>query len=216
MLIELVDDLRCPRAHEETWLVASADRTEGRDIMQGTLGCPICRAEYAIRDGVVWFGEPDHADRSAPERVASADAELAIRLAGFLDLSDAQGLAVLVGSWGMVAPVLRDVVPTHLVVVNPSTPVRAGNGISVLHVTGGIPLAVAACRGVALDGAHADAAYRAAAVRALRPRGRLVAPASTPMPAGVTELARDGCLWVADRDAAPPKMVPLQTRGGPR
>jgi uncharacterized protein YbaR (Trm112 family) len=212
VFIELVDDLRCPRAHEETWLVASASRTEGRHIMQGTLGCPICRAEYPIREGVVWFGEPKAA-APAPDRAFPADPELALRLAAFLDLSDAQGFALLAGSWGAAAPVLQGVVPTHLVLLNPRPPVAAGDGISVLEIPAGIPLADASCRGVALDDAHADAAHLEAAVRALRARGRLVAPASTPTPAGVTELARDEQLWVAERDAAPPKLVPLQARG---
>jgi hypothetical protein len=142
-----------------------------------------------------------------------AEPELAMRLAAFLDLSDAQGFALLAGSLGRAAPSLRGVVPTHLVLLNPQPPVAAGDGISVLEIAAGIPLADATCRGVALDDAHADAAHVEAAVRVLRPRGRLVAPASTPTPAGVTELARDERLWVAERHAAPPKLVLLQARG---
>jgi uncharacterized protein YbaR (Trm112 family) len=212
VLIELVDDLRCPRAHEETWLVASTSRTEGRDIVEGTLGCPICRAEYAIREGVVWFGEPGNAGAAAPDRSMPADRELAMRLAAFLDLSDAQGFGVFTGSWGRAAQHLRGVVPTHLVLLNPQPRVRSGDGISVLQIAAGIPLADATCRGVALDDAHANAGHLDAAVRVLRPRGRLVAPASTPTPAGVTELARDEQLWVAERHAAPPRLIRLQSR----
>jgi hypothetical protein len=37
MFIELVDALRCPVPHEESWLVASADRMEARHIVDGTL-----------------------------------------------------------------------------------------------------------------------------------------------------------------------------------
>ncbi|MDQ3996186.1 MAG: hypothetical protein M3303_04125 [Gemmatimonadota bacterium] len=210
MFIDLVDDLRCPRPHEETWLVASSDRTEGRDIVQGTLGCPICRAEYPIRGGVVWFADAPDARPAPPvDSDSAADPELAMRLAAFLDLSDAQGFALLAGSWASLAPLLRGVAPTHLVVLNPAAPLSAGGGISVLHVANYIPLAAATCRGVALDDAHAGPAYLRDAVHVLRPRGRLVAPASTPTPSGATELARDEHLWVAERDAAPPKLVPL-------
>ena len=53
MFIELVDSLRCPNDHAETWLVATCDAMRGRDIVTGTLGCPICRAQYAIVDGAV-------------------------------------------------------------------------------------------------------------------------------------------------------------------
>ena len=211
MLIELVDDLRCPRPHEETWLVASTNRTEGREIIEGTLGCPICRAEYPIRDGVVWFGEP--AAAPAPDRAVPANPELAMRLAAFLDLSDSHGLALLTGSWAAAAALLRGVVPTHLVLLNPRPPVTAIEGMSVLEIATGIPLAEATCRGVALDDAYADPAHLDAAVRILRPRGRLVAPASAATPAGVTELARDDQLWVAERNPDAPKLVSLQPRG---
>lgn len=213
MFIELVDDLRCPRPHEKTWLVASANRTEGRDIIEGTLGCPICRAEYPIREGVVWFREPDQPEAVAPDRPIPGDPELAMRLAAFLDLSDGQGFALLAGSWGRAAQFLRGVVPTHLVLLNPRPSVAAGDGASVLEIAADIPLADATCRGVALDDAHVDIDHLDDAVRVLRPRGRLVAPASTPTPAGVTELARDGQLWVAERDTSPPKLVSLQSRG---
>ena len=53
MFVELVDLLRCPRPHEDTWLVAAAEAMSGRHIVRGTLGCPVCEAEYPIRDGVV-------------------------------------------------------------------------------------------------------------------------------------------------------------------
>jgi uncharacterized protein YbaR (Trm112 family) len=219
-LIELVDDLRCPRPHEETWLVASADRTAGRDIIEGTLGCPICRAEYRIHEGVVWFTERGRGAVTASGAVTAkasgqpVDPEVAMRLAAFLDLTDVQGFALLAGSWGPAAPLLRAIVPTPFVLLNPRPAVEAGNGISVLEIAASIPLADATCRGVALDGAHADAGHLDAAIRVLQPGGRLVAPASTPAPQGVTELARDEHLWVAEREAAPPKLVVLKRDSG--
>jgi hypothetical protein len=208
VFIELVDHLRCPRPHEETWLVASADRTEGRDIVEGTLGCPICHAEYPIRRGVVWFRAPDGDAQPAPIVTASGDdPEAAMRVAALLDLSDAAGFALLAGSWARHAHLVREIAPSPLVLLNPAPPVDAESGISVLETPGVIPLAEATCRGVALDAPHADPARSSAAVRVLRPRGRLVAPASAPLPPGVTELARDAELWVAERDAAPKLVV---------
>jgi hypothetical protein len=214
VFIELVDDLRCPRPHEETWLVASADRTEGRDIIEGTLGCPICRAEYRIHEGVVWFTDQGLRAVTAKGSGQPVDPELAMRLAAFLDLTDVQGFALLAGSWGPAAPLLRPIVPTPFVLLNPRPAVEAGNGISILEIAAGIPLADATCRGVALDAAHADAGDLDAAIRVLRPGGRLVAPASTPTPPGITELARDERLWVAEREAAPPKLVALRRDSG--
>jgi uncharacterized protein YbaR (Trm112 family) len=214
VFIELVDDLRCPRSHEETWLVASTDRTEGRDIIEGTLGCPICRAEYPIREGIVWFTERGSRAVTAKGSGQPVDPELAMRLAALLDLTDVQGFALLAGSWGPAAPLLRAIVPTPFVLLNPRPAVAAGGGISVLETAAGIPLADATCRGVALDDAHADVAHLASAIRVLRPGGRLVAPASAPAPPGVTELARDERRWVAEREAAPPKLVALKRDSG--
>ena len=136
-----------------------------------------------------------------------------MRLAAFLDLSNPEGFALLTGAWAPLAPLLRDVVPPHVILLNPTPFVSGGNGVSVLAIQIGIPLAAGTCRGVALDAAHADEAHLEAAVRVLRPRGRLVAPASTPTPSGVTELARDDQLWVAEREAAPPRLVTLHGRG---
>jgi uncharacterized protein YbaR (Trm112 family) len=209
VLIELVDDLRCPRAHDETWLVASAVRTEGRDILEGTLGCPICYAEYPIREGAVFF---DDVERNAGEPAPVRDSGLAMRLAALLDLSDPRGFGVFCGVYAPLASVLRGLVPPHLIALNPTPLVTMGEGISTLIIREGIPLAGATCRGVALDAAHADAAHVEAAVRVLQPRGRLVAPATTPLPPGVSEMARDDQFWVAERSAGPPRLVTLRAR----
>ncbi|MDF1505354.1 hypothetical protein, partial [Roseisolibacter sp. H3M3-2] len=57
----------------------------------------------------------------------------------------------------------------------------------------------------------ADPERLAAALRAPRHRGRLVAPAAAPLPDGVTELARDDAHWVAERDAVVASdVVPLR------
>ena len=49
MFVEIIDLLRCPNAHAESWLVAAAARTVGRHIVEGTLGCPVCEAEMEMR-----------------------------------------------------------------------------------------------------------------------------------------------------------------------
>src|SRR4051812_37196810 len=115
MFIELVDALRCPVPHEESWLVAAATRMEARHIVDGTLGCPVCSAEYPIRNGVVDFRRGGGVV-AAP--VASS-AEQAMRMAALLDLADAQGFAVLLGEWGAHAHELASIVETPLVVIDP-------------------------------------------------------------------------------------------------
>jgi uncharacterized protein YbaR (Trm112 family) len=209
MFIELVDALRCPVPHEESWLVASADRMEARHIVDGTLGCPVCKAEYPIRHGVVDFR------RAAPRPLAppsSPDPEQATRLAAFLDLADATGFAVLVGARGAHAPLIRGQVDTPLLLVDPPGNVQGEPGISVLRCDGELPLAAGAARGIAIDDASGECV--ASAVRATRVAGRVVAPASIPLPEGVRELARDDSDWVGEREPVPSPVITLHVRRG--
>jgi uncharacterized protein YbaR (Trm112 family) len=209
MFIELVDALRCPNPHEESWLVAAADRMEARHIVEGTLGCPVCHASYPVHRGVVDFRRGEHAE---PVRAQPADAEQAMRLAAFLGLSDALGFAVLAGEWASHAPLLRTLVETPLVLVDPPAEVEGEPGVSVIRCDGELPLAAGAARGIAVD--TGSAARVASAVRATRVKGRLVAPAAVPLPAGVRELARDDAVWVGERETLDSPMVTLHVRRG--
>ncbi len=209
MFIELVDALRCPNAHEESWMVASSDRMEARHIVTGTVGCPVCSAVFPIREGVVDFRRA-----SAPPVAhrAAGSADEAMRLAALLDLTDAQGFAVLLGEWGNQAHELHGIVDTPLVLVDPPEGITGAPGISVIRGDGTIPLAERAARAVAVDAA--DSARVASAVRVARAGGRVIAPATASLPDDVTELARDARIWLGERHAATSEMVSLHVRRG--
>jgi uncharacterized protein YbaR (Trm112 family) len=209
MFIELVDALRCPLPHEESWLVAAATRMEARHFVEGTLGCPVCGAEYPIRDGVVDFRRRGG---SLPARLPRGDAERAMRLAALLGLSDAQGFAVLLGEWGADAAALATLVELPLLLVDPPDGVTGEAGISVVRCDGLLPLAPGAARAMAIDAG--DAARVASAVRATRPKGRIVAPAAVDVPSDVRELARDGAMWVGERESAASPLITLHVRRG--
>jgi len=214
MYIELVDALRCPRPHEDSWLVARAERMEVRHVLEGALGCPVCRAEFPVHAGVVDMSLGTHL---RPPDPGTPDREQALRLAAFLALGDAQGFAVLLGSWGAHAAALRELVDCPLLLVDPPAQVVAEPGLSIIRTSGDVPLAVGAARGVAIDIAdlHGDHPSRVrSAVQATRAAGRVVAPASLPLPEGLRELARDGDLWVAEREAAPAPLITLHVRRG--
>src|SRR6476661_835620 len=115
MFIELMDALRCPVPHEDSWLVASATRMEARHIVEGVLGCPVCHAEFPVHRGVVDFRRGGTSP--APHGESMRDATQAMRLAAFLALSDATGFAVLLDAWGAQAPALRELVDTPLILV---------------------------------------------------------------------------------------------------
>jgi uncharacterized protein YbaR (Trm112 family) len=196
MFIELVDLLRCPRPHEETWLVASSERMEGRDIVQGVVGCPICRAEYLIEDGVLLFG-------GSREALVSRRSDLEPEaLAAFLGLTDSSGVAVLVGGLGHGARAVHELTGVQLLLADPPAEMEMGDGLSgfTLPASGALPLAAASVRAVALD-LTASPELADSASRALRPGGRLLLPVSLPMPEGLTALARDASYAVAERAA---------------
>src|SRR5689334_5423026 len=99
MFVELIDLLRCPRPHEDTWLVASAEETASRHILRGALGCPLCGAEYPVVDGVADFGEAPVAG-PAEDHV---DADDTMRAAALLGLTAPGATVVLGGVWQAVA-----------------------------------------------------------------------------------------------------------------
>jgi uncharacterized protein YbaR (Trm112 family) len=207
MFIELVDALRCPRAHEESWLVASATRMEARHIVRGTLGCPVCLTEYPIENGVVDFRA---ANLAVPTLIASSSAASAMHVAAMLDLADASGFAVLLGDWGAIANELTTVVETPLILVDPPITITGSAGISVIRCDGEIPLATGAARAIAIDAGSVDRV--ASAARVTRAKGRLLAPIALPVPQGVRELARDAHLWVGEREAVASPIVTLHGR----
>jgi uncharacterized protein YbaR (Trm112 family) len=179
--IELVDLLRCPHAHAESWLVATAERMVGRDIVEGQLGCPVCEAVYPITGGAVLF-----TPATAAEQRAEGDDVL--RTAALLNLAEPGGVVVLVGAWSVYARPLANIVDAHVLVIDPSDRVE---GVSAIYADGGIPLAAGAARAVATDAPDA-------VVLALRPGGRILSPAAVRVPPGVRELARDQRHWVGE------------------
>jgi hypothetical protein len=194
--LPLVDSLRCIAGHEDTWLVASIEIAEERDIRHGFLGCPVCLAEYPIRDGVVYFGVPV-AESNTPPLRAAAD-EDAIRLAAVLDLTDPRMVAMLHGTWGALAPLVRGFSSAQLLLVNPPMEIASGDGVSVIHTAAVAPLARGSVDAVAIDSAPSPEMLESL-VGALREGGRLAGPSDLTLPPGITELTRNDRIWVAER-----------------
>jgi hypothetical protein len=197
VFIPLVDSLRCTAGHEETWLVASIDRSEQRDIRHGFLGCPICLAEYPIRDGIAYFGVDPSAtvDIPMPSQVLEEDA---VRLAAALDLTDPRMVAVLLGGWGAYAPAILGFSPAHLLLVNPPTGIASGDGVSVIRTATVAPIARGSMDAVALDAGRSHEMLESL-VASLRAGGRLAGAIQLPVPGDAAELTRDDRIWVAER-----------------
>lgn len=196
MFIELIDVLRCTRPHEDTWLVAAFHDLVDRNVVAGLLSCPVCKARYPIVDGVAYF---DVAVGSRPipgRRLADGEDELAVRAAAFLNFTDGATL-VLHGAWADGAAKLAGL-GARVIALNAD--VGEADAVSRIRTAGGaLPLAANSIDGIALDGI--DSATIESAARALRPKGRLVALASSTLPDGMTEVARDAEWWIAERSA---------------
>ncbi len=212
MFIELVDVLRCPHPHDPSWLVLGAERMDGRDVVEGVLGCPVCRAQFRIAGGIADLRAAPASAPVAGPPAAEAETDQAVRLAAFLGLAEPGGFAVLVGAWTAQAAALGAVADAHLLLVNPVAGAPIGGATSGILVGDGLPIAAASARALAVD-EGAGGPFLARAVAAVRAGGRVVAPAGAPVPDGVRELARDRALWVGERDAEPGGLVSL-ARGG--
>lgn len=220
MWIELVDLLRCPREHEDSWLVLSATRIVGRHVVEGTLGCHICGREYQLLDGVADLrdaegdpdalpttdaGEPTIAPHAAPAGGEYAPAaELATMLAAYANLADAGGCAAIGGSpqLSTAAEVIGELTGVAVLLVNPTEPLPQGlSGIRCGHT---LPISSNGLRALVLDAATAAGLDLATACRRVRPGGRIVLPAGTRLPPGARELAHDSEWLVAER--TPPRV----------
>jgi hypothetical protein len=117
VFIELTDHLRCPAPHEEAFLVLVPYEMDGRMVVRGVLGCPICQREFRINRGVAVFELNGRTGEAAPAVTASIPADAIV---AFLGLEGPGGylgtLRERVGVCGRLETALPGV---HLVVLNP-------------------------------------------------------------------------------------------------
>src|SRR3954468_14497196 len=194
MFIELVDALRCPNDHEESWLVLAASALEERHIRAGVLGCPVCLAEYPIRDGIADFRrahDTQHdavaTDSHAPGAASTVSTE---QLGAMLSLSDALGFAILTGGWCRHADALDALLDAPpLLLIDPPADMAMRPGISGLLAAERLPLAIGAARAAAVD--ETSPRRVASAAECTRVGGHVIAPVGAPVPHSVRELARD-------------------------
>ncbi len=203
---DLLDALRCPRPHDESWLVAVVHVASGSELIEAALACPVCGAEYRVADGVAHFSEaPVPAHDTWP-----TDDHL-IRLAALLGVAESQQPIALVGRYAASSAPLASYVAAPQLLVNAVAGPRAV-GASCIVVADRLPLGVDTLAAVAVDAGNASASMLESAARALRLGGRLVAPADAPLPAGLRELARDATEWVAETTTRASGLVELRRR----
>jgi len=200
VFIELTEILKCPRDHQESYLVATPITMDGRRIVRGVLGCPACRAEFPIVDGVAYFGVPG--GRPAGAAPVPGPTYDVAGLAAFLNLDGPGGYAALVGRAARLGAEIAAATPgVHFVAVNPPDGIVPAAMLSVLASPRGLPIKSAQLRAVILGADHADRAWLLEAARAVLPGLRLVVEDERADVEGVTELARGAGLFVGARTA---------------
>jgi hypothetical protein len=167
----------------------------------------VCGAEYAVLDGDVWYSSLRATAAAADaDQPARTDADDETRLAALIGVDERGGLYALQGAEGRFAGALGLMESVLLILIDPP---RGAAAPAIIRGAGErIPLAAGALRGIALE--SGSEALVEAAARALAPRGRLVAPADAPVPAGITVLARDARQWVGEAGAVSSTPVTLR------
>jgi uncharacterized protein YbaR (Trm112 family) len=192
MFIELVEYLRCPQPHEESFLVLSTGAMKDRHVLFGTLGCPVCHAEFPVMDGVArfsqrprWPGPP-----SPPPEPAAVRAVLGLASPGgyVLLLGSATGLADSLG------PLLEGI---HLVCLNPPDQMGWDRRRSVLHATDYVPIRNGMMRGLVMGAETLAPPWVSEAARVVLHGQRLVALAETiDVPGDLKAMAVGKGMWV--------------------
>ncbi|OYV64096.1 MAG: hypothetical protein B7Z72_13710 [Gemmatimonadetes bacterium 21-71-4] len=200
MFIELTEIIRCPNPHPESYLVAAPIVMDGRRIVRGVVGCPECKAEFPIVEGVAYFAGGGSEPGAPREGGAASPAYDASALAAFLNLSGPGGYAVLAGAAARFGAEIGTAVPgVHFVAVNPPPGVAPSPTLTLLRAPRGLPFKSASVRAVALGADLAAEPWLGEAARILLPGLRLVVEGERAEPAEIEELARGAGMFVGVR-----------------
>jgi uncharacterized protein YbaR (Trm112 family) len=192
MNLQLTDILTCPRCREGGGLILLADRVDGRRVLAGQLGCPNCRARYAVVDGVAQFGD------TAVPRPQSSDMPDAALVAALLGVTEGPAQLLVIGPYEQFAEELAALLTDVEIVIASSSAIATAEveGVSRMQIGDRIPLRDGSMRGVLISGRDAAMITEAVRVIALAARVVLIDATTTAHAA----LAAEGVHIVAKQD----------------
>jgi hypothetical protein len=200
MHIELTEMLRCPEPHREDVMVLSTGEMVGRMVRFGIVGCPVCRKEFLITNGIVDFtgSAPSPAPSPPAPRVPPPDAPT---IQALLELSGPGGFVVLVGDAARHAAGLAALMAgVHFIGINAPPDVAELPVLSLLRAASIIPLRQAIARGVVVGRDLATSPWLVEAHRILLRGRRFVVEHERPeLPIGLEQLAAAQGLWVGEK-----------------
>jgi hypothetical protein len=196
VFIELAEYLKCPSDHEDAFLVLATGAMKGRAIRYGTLGCPLCRAEYLVVQQTVRFGpRPEVPQPARP--LPPAD-----QVQALIGLESPGGYVALVGSASLLATDLAGLLRgVHFICVNAPADVTPSVTRSLVESTATIPLRASTTRGVVLGEEYATTPWLAEGARVLL-RGQRVVVCNEELapPDGLAAMASGQGMWVGRKD----------------
>ncbi|UCF18513.1 MAG: Trm112 family protein [Gemmatimonadota bacterium] len=208
VFLELTDLLSCPQcgpAHGLVLLVRES--VEGR-VRSGWLGCPNCRRDFPVEDGVVDL-------RLGPESRAAelqplSDDELALKIVALSGLAQERGILIVGERLGHAAERIAELAPELEVVFVGSKLERVteGQGVSRILSDAQLPFAEFRVRAMAIA-PGGDPELVSAAARRVAPGGRLLLFDVHPedreaaRETGLTVVAEGEGIAVAKRDLDP-------------
>jgi len=199
MFVELLEKLRCPHEHEENALVTTTAVTHARYVIEGTLGCSVCLAEFRVHQGMLEMPGSFPVPMLRPETFSP---EQTIRRAAQLGLDERGGLYLVDGIGRYFTKSFHEISPNSQFIAL-SVMDRVDDAVmSIRGRPNVLPFAKGSLRGVAFD-FEVSAALMRSAVEALAPGGRLVTDAGLKVPDGIELIARDRDQWVGERIATP-------------
>lgn len=207
MFFELTDLLTCPRCGPAHGLVLLVQELQDRRVRSGWLGCPNCRADYPVREGVADLRLDHEAEPAAAGRYD--EDELTLRILALSGLAGRQGTLVLDDRLAHAAASLAESAPELEVVAVGAPDAARGVRPGVNHVLcdAGWPLADYRCQCVAI--APGGVAERVtAAGRLVAAGGRLLlfdageADIEAAERSGLKLVAAEGGTAVAERAAS--------------
>lgn len=211
---DLLDALRCPNDHGETWLVAMVHEARGAELRGATLACPTCGSEFTVDDGVANFG-PAPASGDGGIDALAANALAADALAAMLGVAEGATPIVLTGALVAHGDAVRSLVDVPQVWLNAAQGVAtlaSAQPAAQLTAPHRAPLGAGTMAAAALDGSHAHGAMLDSLVQSVRAGGRIVLPADAALPPTLRAIARDDTWQVAETTAPARGLVTLRRR----
>lgn len=172
---------------------------DGRFIIEGKLGCPVCAASFPIVDGVADLRDGSvRLDCGFLPTSADEDEAAALRAAAMLGLTRPGSVAVFSSMPASIAGLVAQLASVRVVATNSVFP-TAREEENVAQILSGdrLPFAANSIDAVML-GSEATAAEVEEAVRILKTGGRLVVTADSPLRGNLREIARDDRYIVAE------------------